>query len=130
MFGSIFSKRHPKVGARPGTLVIPETSPPPRVRMIRFNNGGVQDSSLESNATDGLKSALDENFVTWIDVQGFGDKALLKKFGETFELHPLLLEDIINVPQRPKAEAYEDQLLVIVRMVHPLASGKSGLGAS
>ena len=122
MFGTIFSNRHTKVGARPGTLVIRETSPTPRVRMIRFDREGVQDTSLDQ--LDSLKSALDDNFVTWIDVQGFGDSTLLQKFGETFSLHPLLLEDVVNVPQRPKAEAYGDQLLVIVRMVHPLVSGR------
>ena len=34
-----------------------------------------------------------------------------------FELHPLLLEDVVNVPQRPKTETYGDQLLIVVRMV-------------
>ncbi len=127
MLGKAFTKRNPDVGARPGTLVIPESSPTPRVRMIRFNGDGVQDSTLETEGANDLASALDEKFVTWIDVQGFGDHALLAKFGETFNLHPLLLEDIVNVPQRPKTEAHGDQLLIIVRMVHPLASGKLNL---
>ena len=39
------------------------------------------------------------------------------KIGTVFNLHPLLLEDVINVPQRPKAEAYGDHVLIIVRMV-------------
>jgi len=92
--------------------------------MIRFNRDEVQDSNVDANATESLKSALESDFVTWIDVQGFGDKALLREFGETFDLHPLLLEDVVNVPQRPKAEVYGDQLLAIVRMVHPLESGR------
>ena len=124
MFGTVFTKRQPEVGSRPGTLVILDTSPPPRVRMIRFDHSGVQDTNLKTSETDALKSALDENCVTWIDVQGFGDESLLHAFGETFRLHPLLLEEIVNVPQRPKAEVFGDQLLVIVRMVHPLAAGK------
>ncbi len=55
--------------------------------------------------------------MTWIDVQGFGDKQLFHDIGKIFKLHPLMLEDIVNVPQRPKTEPYGDQLLVIVRMV-------------
>lgn len=132
MFGTIFTHRNPHVGASPGTLVIPETSPAPRVRMIRFNHSGVEDSQLDmgqasrpDRAMDqAMDQALDENFVSWIDVQGFGDLELLKKFGQIFDLHHLLLEDIVNVPQRPKAEVYGNQLLIIVRMVHPLDSGK------
>lgn len=124
MIGTVFTKRQPKVGARPGTLVIPDQAPAPRVRIFRYDQNSVEENNWDTGHLDTLHSAHDDNFVTWIDVQGFGDKSLLQKFGETFNLHPLLLEDIVNVPQRPKVEAYDDQLLVIVRMVHPFASGK------
>ncbi len=39
--------------------------------------------------------------------------------GKVFDLHPLVLEDVVNVPERPKVEDYEDQLLIIARMVVP-----------
>jgi magnesium transporter len=32
----------------------------------------------------------------------------LERLGECFKLHPLVLEDILNVAQRPKIEDYED----------------------
>jgi magnesium transporter len=41
----------------------------------------------------------------------------MRQIGAIFNLHPLLLEDVVNVPQRPKVEPYGDQLLIIVRMV-------------
>ena len=56
-------------------------------------------------------------------MQGFGDKSLMQRIGDMFELHPLLLEDVVNVPQRPKTEAYGDQLLIVVRMVRNDAPG-------
>jgi magnesium transporter len=34
-----------------------------------------------------------------------------------FNLHRMLVEDIVNVPQRPKIEHYEDQLLIVAIMV-------------
>jgi magnesium transporter len=46
-------------------------------------------------------------------------------WGTCFSLHPLVLEDIVNVPQRPKIEDYDDQLLVIARMVTLKSSGNS-----
>ncbi|MEO0529349.1 MAG: magnesium/cobalt transporter CorA [Planctomycetota bacterium] len=52
-----------------------------------------------------------------MDIQGFGDRTLMRSIGEVFGFHPLLLEDLVNVPQRPKTEAYENQLLIVVRMV-------------
>ncbi|QDT11809.1 magnesium/cobalt transporter CorA [Planctomycetes bacterium K23_9] len=110
-----FKKRHAKVGARPGTLVIPAEAPEPRIEKICFNAESHQRETLES--VDALQEAFDRQEVTWIDVQGFGDHAVMLKMGELFKLHPLLLEDVVNVPQRPKAERYDDQLLLVVRMV-------------
>jgi len=34
-------------------------------------------------------------------------------------LHPLLLEDVVNVPQRPKVEDYNQQMLIVAHMVRP-----------
>ncbi len=116
MFGIVFAKRHPKVGARPGTLVIPKEAPPPAIHVITYSTAQVREIDVAD--PDELQEAFDESNVTWVDIQGFGDRALMQKVGEVFDLHPLLLEDVVNVPQRPKSEGYGDQLLVIVRMVH------------
>ena len=50
----------------------------------------------------------------------------MRNLGAMFDLHKLLLEDVVNVPQRPKTEAYGDQLLVIVRMVRLEDDEQSG----
>jgi magnesium transporter len=55
--------------------------------------------------------------VTWIDVQGLGDEKLLRALADAFQIHPLALEDVVNVPQRPKVEEYEEHLLLITRMI-------------
>ena len=60
---------------------------------------------------------MDPENITWIDVQGFGDETVVRRIGEIFSIHPLALEDIVNMPQHPKTESYDDQLLVITRMV-------------
>ena len=110
-----FSKRHPKVGARPGTLSIPKEAPPPRLHLIQYSPNEVAESDLET--IDELAETFSDSSVTWIDVQGFGDRKMIRQLAERFSLHRLLLEDLVNAPQRPKAEDYDDQLLVIVRMV-------------
>ncbi len=65
---------------------------------------------------EALVEFLRRDTVTWVDVQGIGDEATIRRIGEIFALHPLALEDAINVPQRPKAEAYEHFQLFITRM--------------
>ncbi len=110
-----FRKKHTRAGARPGTLVIAQDAPPPRITSIHYSATDHRTASFDS--VDELTEAFNENEVTWIDIQGFGDRSIMRKLGALFNLHPLLLEDVVNVPQRPKSEPYDDQLLVIVRMV-------------
>jgi magnesium transporter len=115
----MFRKRHPKVGARPGTLVINSHSPEPVIRVLRYSQAQV----TEDEVTDvgQLRSFLQEGTVNWIDVQGFGDEKTIRAIGEVFGLHPLALEDVVNVPQRPKTEVFENHLLWITRMAMPVA---------
>jgi magnesium transporter len=48
-----------------------------------------------------------------------GSEEVLKQVGEIFKLHPLLLEDVVNVPQRAKVEDYHDHVMVIAHRVRP-----------
>ena len=60
-----------------------------------------------------------------MDVQGLGSEVILKQVGDIFHLHPLLLEDVVNVPQRAKVDDYREQLLVLAHMVR-LKRNKAG----
>jgi len=111
----IFKKRHPSVGARPGTLVIAEDAPVPKIRIIHYTSDDVREQEVTD--LEQLREAFSEDSVTWVDVQGFGDEDTVRRIGEIFSLHSLAIEDVVNVPQRPKAEAYDGQLLLITRMV-------------
>jgi magnesium transporter len=68
-----------------------------------------------------LEAFADTETVTWIDVQGMGDEATLRRIAEIFGIHPLALEDAVNAPQRAKSEVYPDHQLVIARA--PLLEG-------
>jgi len=118
-----FKKRHPDVGARPGTLMISDDAAQPKIRMISYDANECRE--MEINSAEELAVALDPGDVTWVDVQGFGDETLVKQISEVFSIHPLALEDIINLPQRPKAETYGSQSLIITRMVR--VTGEAGI---
>jgi magnesium transporter len=53
--------------------------------------------------------------VLWLDVCGLGDPAIVQAIGERFGFHRLALEDVLNVPQRPKVDRYDGHLLVVLR---------------
>jgi magnesium transporter len=109
--------REPEPGAPPGTLVV-DAGEPARVFLIDYCVDRVIEKELSSIA-EVIPYLTDETpSITWIDVRGLGDRAALERMGEIFKIHPLALEDVVNVPQRPKTDHYPDQQLVIARMIH------------
>lgn len=109
-------------GSMPGTLSIPEDAEPPVIVLIDYS----EDTAVRVEVTVPEECApyLDTNSVSWVDLKGLGSEDILRRMGDVFELHPLVLEDIVNVPQRPKIEEYDDQLLLITQMVTPKRSGE------
>lgn len=100
-------------------VAMPETSPeqpaaPPSVHVIAYGPDGVVED--ERVAVTDLRAFLDKWPVTWVDVAGLGDPELVRKIGEVFELHPLAVEDVLHVHQRPKVEPYGDKTYVVLRM--------------
>jgi len=52
--------------------------------------------------------ALRQRFrMVWINVTGLGDATTIQQLGELFQLHSLALEDVVNVHQRAKVDAYD-----------------------
>jgi magnesium transporter len=40
------------------------------------------------------------------------------EIGRIFDLHPLILEGIVQTGQRPRVEEYDDFLFLVVKMLH------------
>lgn len=108
-------------GSLPGTLAIPEDASPPVISLIDYNEETA--TRLDVAMPEDCIDYLDTYSVSWVDVKGLGSENILRRLGRVFSLHPLVLEDIVNVPQRPKIEEFEQQLLIIARMVTPKKTG-------
>lgn len=119
-----FRKSHPPVGARPGTLAIPPGSPPPKIRLVRYDADSIEERDVTDVAT---LANLGDDRVTWVDVRGLGDEAVLRQIAELFAIHPLALEDAVNVPQRASSTLYDDQQVLIARV--PVIAGDGSIDA-
>lgn len=106
-------------GSLPGTLNIPDDAIFPRIYLIDYNAQHARRAEIRQ--PEQCHSHLHSDSVSWVDVHGLGSEDILKRLGQVFGLHPLVLEDIVNVPQRPKVEEYQNQLLIVTRMVTPTA---------
>ncbi|MDZ8106945.1 MAG: magnesium/cobalt transporter CorA [Nostoc sp. DedQUE12a] len=108
---------HHQPGTVPGTIFIDADAPPPIIFLIDYCQTNFIREQIAT--PEECIPYLDMESVSWVDVQGLGSQDILQRLGRVFDLHPLVLEDVVNVPERPKTEDYEDQLLFISRMVVP-----------
>ncbi|QHV01219.1 magnesium/cobalt transporter CorA [Synechocystis sp. CACIAM 05] len=99
----------------PGTLNLSPNAPPPRIILIDYNQN--QATKIELKNPLDCEAYVDTESVSWINIDGLGNHTTWEQLGEVFKLHPVALEDIVNVPQRPKVVEYENHLIFISRMV-------------
>ncbi|MBN1636213.1 MAG: magnesium/cobalt transporter CorA [Deltaproteobacteria bacterium] len=56
--------------------------------------------------------------ITWINISGIHQTEIIEKIGKHFELHPLLMEDILNTGHRPKMEDFGEYIFVVLKMLY------------
>jgi magnesium transporter len=118
----LFDYAYEQPGSIPGTLNIEEDADHPYIVLIDYNSDRA--TRIKNLTPEACAVHLDTESVSWVDLKGLGSEDILQRLGEVFHLHPLVLEDIVNVPQRPKIEDYREQLVIITQMVVPKSSGE------
>jgi magnesium transporter len=106
-----------KAGMPPGSLVFHgETEQAPAViTIIHYSETEFTQNEYGSFAQCHLVSP--ESGVTWINVNGISQVKDLEQVGECFNIHPLVLEDILDIEQRPKIEDYETYLYIVLKAI-------------
>lgn len=110
-------RRSKKSGLPPGSIVYvgKEKLGSVSVSLIDYDK-----NILEEKAISDIAACLpykDKESVTWLNVEGVHDLNIVKQVGKTFDLHPLMLEDVVNTEQRPKIDAFDDYLFIVLKML-------------
>src|SRR5688572_5892069 len=112
--------RRAPVGAAPGTMIVDPASPRPSIRVMAYGPEALLErEGLRPEQVREILESPSRPPVVWIDVVGLGDAETITSLGQMLNLHRLALEDVINVHQRPKVDAFVDALFVVVRMAEP-----------
>src|SRR3977135_3581359 len=114
----MFKLRNPIPGEPPGTLRLREevVRRKPVVTLIEYDRAHMEERVIEDR--EELASHLDNQRVTWINIDGLGDIEVLRTLGSQFNLHPLALEDVLDTAQRPKVEQYDNYLFIVAHMIY------------
>lgn len=117
---SMFSevrKRASKAGQPPGTLIYTgeKNTNPPSITVVSYDGSDYQESTSTTLASCQL--ARKNHGVTWINIEGLYDLNLIQEIAKEFNLHPLTVEDILNVEQRPKVEEFEHYIFATLKVL-------------
>lgn len=113
----ISKKRSSKTGLPPGTLVHVGEK---KVESVKITFIDYDEQNFQEKQVTKIEECLklkDTPTVSWINIDGLHDIELLEKLGKGFDLHPLILEDILSTGQRPKFEDYEKHIFIVLKML-------------
>src|SRR6185436_8821411 len=94
----------------------PDASKTVVLRMMEYDKDGCTEHTVASLAE--LPPPSGEDKVRWIEMNGLGDVEALKALGAMYGLHPLALEDVLNIGQRPKLDTYDGHLFIVAQMIY------------
>jgi len=118
-----FKDRAKKKGLPPGSLVYTgEAKDKSRIRVINYDQESIQEKTFEDFEDCAVLKG--QPGTTWIDVVGIHNVELVDKIGKCFELHPLVLEDILATDQRPKIEEFENYIFIVFKVFHIKKDGQ------
>jgi magnesium transporter len=108
-------RRRVPPGTRPGTVVIEPGAHATTVRVMAYDKDGVFEREIDDAAAQ-IPLLLEKWPVVWVDIVGLGTEATLRAVAQVFHVHPLALEDVVQVHQRAKVEPYEQNLFCVLRI--------------
>lgn len=113
-----YSAQSRKAGLPPGTLVHTGNLPATGTTTINVLSYTPEDfHEYQPENFDQCIPVKDSGEITWINVEGLHDLELIKHFGACYNLHSLVMEDIVNTTQRPKIEDYGEYIFIVIRMI-------------
>lgn len=111
-------RRGIKTAASPGTLVYTGKEEVEEVSLTVIHYSLDHFEIISGSSLSEVEENLSGDGVVWVNVNGLHDVELIEQIGNRFEIHPLVLEDLLSVKQRPKIEDHECYIFTVLRMMY------------
>jgi len=114
----LIKKRSKERGLPPGSLVHigEKKTEKVKITVIDYNISNLEQKEVRK--VEECFSFKPKPTVTWINVDGLHEVEVIEKLGKCFDIHPLVLEDILNTDQRPKMEDFEKYIFFVLKMLY------------
>ena len=87
-----------------------------QIRIIDYSPTELVEKEIES--FEGIFEFIHKKKnVTWINIDGLHDIDIMYKLQEAFNIHPLIIEDILNTDNRPKFDEDPEHITLILKIL-------------
>lgn len=113
----LVKSRSRTIGMPPGTLVhIGEKKRDTALMtLIDYDVDKFEHKKIDLKELENL--GIRESGIRWLNVEGLSEINILEAIGRIFNLHPLIMEDILNTDQRPKIDVNDDYIYISAKML-------------
>lgn len=111
------SRRTKKAGLPPGTLVHIGDKREEAVLITYMDYDEQHFEEKQGVSIEECFSFKDTATTTWINIDGIDEIPIIAKIGKAYDLHPLILEDIVTAGQRPKFDSYDKYAYIVLKML-------------
>jgi len=109
---------YPPPGSAPTAIPVPSESEshPTQIKLIEYDAHSFVEKQVST--VDELADSLENQKVSWVNVEGLGSVELVQELGRLFQIHPLAVSDVLTLGQRPHLDAYDHQIFLLLQMVY------------
>ena len=109
-------KRLPKRIMRFNPTVVPVRQEATAIEVEVYDYNAQKVNHLQFDSVYSCEKFKDNGHITWINVDGLR-KTDVEVICDAYKIHPLLIEDILSVGQRPKMDELENVLFCLLNML-------------
>jgi len=101
----------------PGSFIYLGEKPTEKTKLRIVNYTQEELVETEPECLDDCLAYIPKDSVTWINLDGLGDAEMIGNLGKLFNIHELLLEDMLDTGQRPKVTETDDLMVIILKVL-------------
>lgn len=106
-----------RIGLKPGAIDLPgdKQQKPEHFHVFEYDCDTLKE--FDSDNFPKIKKSLTDDKVTWINLNNVSSSEQIHEICDVFGVHPLILEDIMHVGQRPKCEYMGDYVFIVLKVL-------------
>lgn len=106
-----------KVGQPPGTLTYTGELKQDKQNISLIKYDPKEYDSTDDLSVETIASDVEPEKVNWINIDSLHDVNTIEKLGTQFNIHNLVLEDVLNTEHLPKFENFDDYIFFTLKML-------------